>query len=146
MEWDKYFVNIAHQVKMRSKDENTRIGVVIVGKGKEIISTGYNSFPRGIDDEVKERQKREGGEKYFWMAHAETNAIVNCARSGVSTLDTMMYMTCGLPCADCTRNIINAGIVSIWCKESDFSQPKWEESCRRSLQMFKEANVKINYY
>ena len=49
MNWDEYFFNIAEQVKLKSKDKYTQIGVVLVGKGNEIISTGYNSFPRGID-------------------------------------------------------------------------------------------------
>ena len=46
MNWDEYFINIAEQVKLKSKDNNTQIGVVIVGKDNEIVSTGYNSFPR----------------------------------------------------------------------------------------------------
>ena len=50
MEWERYFFNIAEEVKKKSKDKNTQIGAVIVGKDKEIVSTGYNSFPRGIDD------------------------------------------------------------------------------------------------
>jgi len=83
MRWVEYFQNLAHQVKLKSKDENTQIGAVIVGKDKEIVSTGYNSFPRGIKDNKKERQERP--EKYFWFEHAERNAIYNAARIGVST-------------------------------------------------------------
>ena len=58
MRWVEYFQNLAHLVKLKSKDERTQIGAVIVGKDKEIVSTGYNSFPRGIDDTIKERQER----------------------------------------------------------------------------------------
>ena len=65
MRWVEYFQNLAHQVKLKSKDERTQIGAVIVGKDKEVVSTGYNSFPRGIADNVKERQERP--EKYFWF-------------------------------------------------------------------------------
>ena len=111
MNWDEYFINIAEQVKLKSKDNNTQIGVVIVGKDNEIVSTGYNSFPRGIDDDVAERQEKP--EKYFWFEHAERNAIYNAARIGVSTLGTTMYMTCDISCADCARGIINAGISKI---------------------------------
>ena len=111
MNWDEYFINIAEQVKLKSKDRNTQIGVVIVGRDNEIVSTGYNSFPRGIDDNVDERQEKP--EKYFWFEHAERNAIYNAARIGVSTLGTTMYMTCGISCADCARAIINSGISKI---------------------------------
>ena len=69
MNWTEYFINIAHQVKLKSKDQKTQIGVVIVGKDNEIVSTGYNSFPRGLNDEVQLRQERP--EKYYWFEHAE---------------------------------------------------------------------------
>ena len=54
MEWTEYFLKIAEVVKLKSKDKNTQIGVVLVGSNNEIISTGYNSFPRGINDNVNE--------------------------------------------------------------------------------------------
>jgi dCMP deaminase len=146
MNWKEYFRNIAHQVKLKSKDEKTQIGAVIVGEDNEIVSTGYNSFPRGISDDISERQERP--EKYFWFEHAERNAIYNAARIGVSTKGTTMYLTCGIPCADCCRGIINAGITTIVCEVGDAGAkgPKWEESGKRSLQMFNEAGVKIQYY
>ena len=146
MNWKEYFRNIAHQVKLKSKDERTQIGAVIVGQDNEIVSTGYNSFPRGISDDISERQERP--EKYFWFEHAERNAIYNAARIGVSTKGTTMYLTCGIPCADCCRGIINAGITTIVCEVGDAGAkgPKWEESGKRSLQMFNEAGVKIQYY
>ena len=56
MDWVEYFYNIAEEVK-KSKDKNTQIGAVIVGKDREIVSTGYNSFPRGINDVIVERRK-----------------------------------------------------------------------------------------
>ena len=56
MRWVQYFRELAHTVKRKSKDNNTQIGAVIVGKDKEIVSTGYNSFPRGIDDKRRERR------------------------------------------------------------------------------------------
>ena len=145
MNWDEYFINIAEQVKLKSKDKNTQIGVVIVGKDNEIVSTGYNSFPRGIDDNVDERQEKP--EKYFWFEHAERNAIYNAARIGVSTLDTTMYMTCGISCADCARAIINSGIFKIVLRSGKgATNPKWQESAERSNQMFKEAGIVIEYY
>lgn len=63
MEWINYFLGIAEQIKLKSKDESTQIGAIIVGKDKEIRSTGYNSFPRGLDDNRPERQERP--QKYF---------------------------------------------------------------------------------
>lgn len=146
MNWVHYFRNLAHQVKLKSKDERTQIGAVIVGKDKEIVSTGYNSFPRGIVDNRKERQERP--EKYYWFEHAERNSIYNAARIGVSTKGCTMYLSCGIPCADCARGIINAGIVRIFCEKGDTGAKgkKWDESAERSWEMFQEAGVKVCFY
>ena len=145
MNWIEYFYNIAEEVKKKSKDKNTQIGAVIVGIDKEIVSTGYNSFPRGIDDERADRQEKP--EKYFWFEHAERNAIYNAARIGVSTKGCTMYLTCGIPCADCARGIINAGISKIYVRKGGGAQSqKWLDSGERSRQMFKEAGVKIEWY
>ena len=145
MEWNRYFFNIAEEVKKKSKDKNTQIGAVIVGQDKEIVSTGYNSFPRGIDDEKEDRQEKP--EKYFWFEHAERNAIYNAARIGVSTKGCTIYLTCDIPCADCARGIINAGIVKIYAnKGAGAKSKKWDESSIRSMQMFKEAGVKVEWY
>jgi dCMP deaminase len=145
MNWTEYFLGIASQVKLKSKDKYTQIGVVLVGKDNEIVSTGYNSFPRGIDDMVDERQERP--EKYYWFEHAERNSIYNAARIGVSTKGSKMYMTCGMPCADCARAIINAGVEEIWVKDdAGGGREKWAESAVRSIQMLNEAGIKINYH
>lgn len=147
MRWVEYFRELTHVVKKKSKDEKTQIGAIIVGKNKEIVSTGYNSFPRGINDNVQERQERP--EKYFWFEHAERNAIYNAARIGVSTMGTTMYLSCGIPCTDCTRGIINAGIKRIFIepgKNSGAQGEKWAEHEDRSFDMFKEAGVEVNFY
>jgi dCMP deaminase len=147
MKWEQYFRSIANQVRLKSKDENTQIGAVIVGSDNEIVSTGYNSFPRGIDDNVDSRQERP--EKYFWFEHAERNALYNAARIGVSTKGCTMYLTCGIPCADCARGIINSGISKIVCENHltfGESTQKWYEHAKRSLIMFEEAGVEVAYY
>ena len=145
MSWVSYFRELAHTVKNKSKDESTQIGAVIVGKDHEIVSTGYNSFPRGIVDNIKERQERP--EKYYWFEHAERNAIYNAARIGVSTKGTTMYLSCGVPCADCARGIINAGIKKIYCERVDVTKgERWKESQERSWDMFVEADVQVCFY
>jgi len=146
MNWNEYFIGIAEQVKLKSKDESTQIGSVIVGKDNEILSTGYNSFPRGLDDSKEERQKRP--EKYFWMEHSERNAIYNAARIGVSIKEASIYITCGLPCMDCGRGIINSGIKKVYCKTicTTTNKDKWDEHQKRTLEMFSECGVEVIFY
>ena len=146
MEWTEYFLNIAEQVKQKSKDQSTQIGAVIVGEDKEVLSTGYNSFPRGLDDSLPERQERP--EKYFWMEHAERNAIYNAARIGVSLKNSTIYLTSGLPCMDCARVIVNSGIKTVYCKQvcTTKNRDKWDESQKKSLELLGECDVDVIYY
>lgn len=146
MNWTEYFLNIAEQVKLKSKDNSTQIGAVIVGEDNEVLSTGYNSFPRGMDDTVSERQDRP--EKYFFMIHAEANAIVNAARTGVSVKNSKMYLTCAIPCAECAKLIINSGVKEIFCKntQDDVKGDIWIESKKKTIIMFEECRIKVNFY
>jgi len=146
MNWTEYFLGLAEQVKLKSKDQSTQIGAVIVGIDNEVLSTGYNSFPRGIVDTKQERQERP--EKYFYMVHAEINSIINAARTGVSTKNSTIYLTCGIPCTDCAKGIINAGIKTIFCKEicTTKNNEKWNEQQKISLEMFKECGVQVFFY
>ena len=146
MNWTEYFLNLAEVVKLKSKDQSTQIGAVVVGEGKNVLSTGYNSFPRGLDDSLQERQERP--EKYFWIEHAERNAIYNAALEGVSLKNSTIYLTSGLPCMDCARAIVNSGIKIVWCKRvcTTKNKEKWEESQMKSLQLLNECGVEICYY
>ena len=46
-DWDQYFMAMAHLASVRSHDEQTQVGCVIVNNKNHIISVGYNGFPAG---------------------------------------------------------------------------------------------------
>ena len=52
MKWYTYLHEITKQVAKKSKDPSRQVGCVIVGPDKEIRSTGFNGFPRGVSEEV----------------------------------------------------------------------------------------------
>jgi dCMP deaminase len=146
MNWSKYFMSIAYMIAMRSKDESTHIGAVIIDPvDKTILSTGYNSFPRGIDDDVRERQDRP--EKYYWMSHAEFNAVCNAARHGIKLNGATVY-TNGIPCMNCALSLIQAGIKEVITHKqwNDLNTDIWLEHSKRSEILFKEAGVKLWFY
>lgn len=109
-DWNEYFMRMLPLISSRSKDPNTKVGCVIAGPDNNIRSTGYNSFPRGIRDDVPERLERP--EKYTWIEHGDRNAIYAAARVGTPLQGCKMYLT-GLPCMDCARAIIQVGIVEV---------------------------------
>lgn len=142
--WDQYFYGFAKHAASRSKDLSTHIGAVIVDEHRGLVSSGYNSFPAGLKDDLPERQERP--EKYFWFEHAERNAILTAARRGVRLDSCTMYLNCFVPCTDCARAIIQSGIKEVVLGTSHQSQKKkWLEAAERSLVMFQEAGVVLRY-
>lgn len=140
--WDDYFMSLATNVATRSKDRSTKVGCLIVGPDNEIRATGYNSFPRGINDDVEERHARP--EKYLWTEHAERNAVYAAARVGTPLKDCRAFLP-WFPCMDCARGFIQVGIVEVVCHEPDLATPKWGEEFKRVLEMFDEAKVAVRY-
>lgn len=147
--WDELFMRHVYLIASKSKDTRTKVGSVII-RDKSIISEGYNGICSGVDDSVLIRYERP--EKYFWFEHAERNSIYHCARYGISTFGTTLY-TQGLPCADCTRAIIQSGIVEVVLHEEwhhglsmMYPREKWNESESRSDIMLFENKIKIRMF
>jgi dCMP deaminase len=144
LSWDEYFAQLTVLTSQKSEDESTKCGAVIVTATNEIVSTGYNGFPRGIKD-TPERQERPL--KYKFFEHSERNALYNCSRNGIPTLGTKMYIT-GRPCTDCSRAIIQCGIreiVVLTNQRTDFNV-RWKEDFDLAEQLLKEASVEIRTY
>ena len=77
--WDEYFMGVAHLSGMRSKDPNTQVGACIVSQNNKILSMGYNGFPAGCSDDEFPwgREGEELDTKYPYVTHSELNAILN---------------------------------------------------------------------
>lgn len=144
--WDCYFMSMAYFVAMKSKDPSTKIGAVIVGQDHEILSTGYNGMPRGMDDDDPENYKKPEP-KYAIFEHGERNSIFAAARNGIHLLGTTLY-TQGVPCCDCARAVIQAGIkrVVVYEQWNKNNAEKWAKSAEYSIKMFKNCGVRLEYY
>ena len=109
-DWDSYFIKIAYAVSERSTCDRAFVGCVLV-RDKRILTTGFNGSPAGQPhcDEIGHLLV-DG--HCLRTIHAETNAIIQAALHGVSTRDATCYVT-HLPCINCTKALINAGITRI---------------------------------
>lgn len=151
MDWDEYYINMAEFISQKSKDRSTKVGCVIVGPDNEVRSTGYNGFPRGVDDSKDERHDRPV--KYDYTEHAERNAIYNAARVGIPLKGCTLYLNWEpCPCTDCTRAVIQSGIVRIIGPDKPFGKPgskDWQDDFQRSAEMLDEVGIErvtlINY-
>ncbi|MBS73857.1 MAG: hypothetical protein CMA91_07405 [Euryarchaeota archaeon] len=136
--WDLRFIELAKHISGWSKDPSTKVGCVVVGEDREIRSTGFNGFPRGIDDNPERLANRET--KYPLICHAEENAIMHAARIGVSLKGSTAYVTWP-PCSRCARSLIQAGVKEVVYSLEVEVPDRWQEDFKISTEMMQEAGL-----
>ncbi len=136
--WDKRYLELAAVIGTWSKDPSRGIGAVAVGSKGQVLSQGYNGFPRGIED-IPERYN-DRTKKYKLVVHAEQNLVYNASYSGVSLDGSTLYVT-GLPvCSDCAKAVIQVGIKRVVMPKQDI-EPRWKDSWSLTREMFDESGV-----
>ncbi len=147
--WDRHFLNLCIQIAQMSKDPSTIVGAVIVGPDREIRSTGFNGFPRGIEDTPERLNDRDT--KLKLVVHAETNAILNAARIGVSVKGCTLYLAAtdesgllwgGPPCTRCSVEIIQTGISEIVSYPIKTVPSRWHTDLLLANSLLAEAGMK----
>ena len=123
-DWDTYFKNIVLVTKDRSPCERLHVGCLLV-RDNRIIAQGYNGFLPGVEHTSIMRDGHEQA-----TVHAEQNAIVDCAKRGVSCNNCTAYVT-HYPCM---RLMCAAGIKDI----------KYIEDYPLCETFSKLANVSLN--
>ena len=142
MNWTEYYIEMASVVAKKSKDPNARVGCLIVGPDKEIRTTGYNGFPRGVVDKPYRLSSKSC--KLGYMVHSEANAVASAARTGTPIKGCMAVVT-KHPCSQCAALMIQAGIVKVLTPRIDDSS-SWAHSNLTAQNMLEEAGVEIEYY
>lgn len=119
--WDEYFMRIAELVSERSTCLSRQVGSLLV-RDRRILATGYNGAPSGIGHCpfcVRKLLGIPSGERHEICRglHAEQNCLIQCARNGVSSADSTIYIFGGTPCIICAKMLINAGVAHVVCSE-----------------------------
>jgi dCMP deaminase len=142
--WDEYFMGITDLVSRRSTCLRRSVGALLV-KDKRILATGYNGPPAGLPhcDELggclREKLGFPPGERHeiSRAIHAEQNAIIQAATSGVNIQGATLYSTHS-PCVLCTKMVINAGIKRILVRDG------YPDALSR--EMLKDAKLKVELF
>lgn len=144
--WDRRFLDLAEHISCWSKDPRTKVGAVAVSDEKQILSIGWNGFPRSIEDNTERLSNRDT--KNSIMVHAEMNCIYNATHNGISLKDATIYVsgTNGIPvCSECAKGIIQVGIKRI---VMPYANPDvhdyWQKSAWLSRTLCREANITID--
>lgn len=114
--WNAYFMSLARAASTRSSCDRASVGAVIV-KNKQVVSTGYNGSISGTahcDDKDVGHLVIDG--HCVRANHAEIGAITSAARRGVSTDDSVCYVS-HFPCITCFRALCQAGVKRIVYRE-----------------------------
>jgi dCMP deaminase len=146
--WDRHFLGMALYHSQLSKDPSTRVGSVIVGPDREILSAGFNGFPRGIADTHERLYDRET--KLKLVVHAEMNALLAGARTGMRLKGCTLYLACtdqsgitwgGPPCTRCTVEIIQVGISEIVSYPIKAVPSRWHDDIAFAHGLIQEAGI-----
>lgn len=118
-DWDHYFMAIARITALRSSCDRKHVGAVLVAD-KRIIATGYNGAPSGLPTCAEVGHQlvdMNGRQSCVRTIHAEHNAILQCAITGVPVAGAILYVT-AKPCLECLKAITVSGVSSVVFTES----------------------------
>lgn len=138
---DLRYIKLAKEIASWSKDSNTKVGAIIVGDKGQIVSQGYNGFPRGFKDTIERYTDRPT--KYKYIIHAEANAIYNALYNGASVEGCTIYVHGLPPCLECAKAIVQSGIKRVVTDSKP--DERWLKSNQDAMDIFNEANVEFEY-
>lgn len=123
------YLKMASEWSSLSCCRRKKVGALIVKDGM-IISDGFNGTPKGFPNDCEDAND----ETYWYVLHAEANAILKVAKSSQSTDGATLYVTYS-PCKECSKLIIQAGLKRVIYHEEyrDIS----------GLKMLREAGIDI---
>ena len=102
--YDRVLMDMAYRWAKESHCKRLKVGAVLA-RGNRSIMSGYNGMPQGSDNccETIDNVTK------LSVIHAEMNAIIFCARHGISTRGSTLYIT-HATCSSCAASIFHAGI------------------------------------
>ncbi|CAG7820472.1 unnamed protein product [Allacma fusca] len=143
LNWPDYFMAVAFLSAMRSKDPCSQVGACIVNAQNKVVGIGYNGMPFGCSDDDFPWGKESDSKvenKYFYVCHAEMNAILNKI---VGELRGCHIYVAMFPCNECAKLIIQSGISEVYY----FSNKNWnKDECIATRKMFDAAGIKYTQY
>ena len=121
-------------IALRSSCSRLSVGCLIV-RDRRSIAGGYNGSVSGDVHCIDNGCRMDDGH-CIRCVHAEANAIVQCAKFGVSTEGTDIYVT-HFPCLNCAKLIIQAGIRNVYYEQEYRVDPY----CR---ELFELVGVRVH--
>lgn len=116
---DQYWMDVAQLTAKQSHGIRAKVGSVLVTEnGASVV--GCNGLPKQLGNDLEYRVCDPAGEcedsdgKYKLVTksnviHAELCCVLKCAREGISTVGSTIYVTLS-PCSACATMLVAAGV------------------------------------
>lgn len=156
------YMDIAERISQMSYAKRLQVGSVIV-KENTILSYGWNGMPTGRENDCEYKEypvdnpggwlspeeiearwpyEDDEGNRYNLktkpeVLHAESNALAKVARSTESSEDATLFCT-HAPCIDCAKLIYQAGIQTVYYKETYRSED--------GLNFLRKSGINVHQY
>jgi dCMP deaminase len=116
-------VNIHHNVLMQtatlhaglSKARRTKVGACLVTANGTIVPS-WNGTPQGTDNNCENEPEEGILVTKPEVIHAELGCILKCAKEGINTLGSSVYVTLS-PCKPCSAMLLQAGVRHVFYRE-----------------------------
>lgn len=133
--WDEYFINAVDALAARATCDRGRSAAIFV-RDNDILASGYVGAPPGFPhcDDVGHLWS-DDGKHCVRTLHAEQNAVLRAARTGVSLKHSVVYCTME-PCLNCAMSLIALGVYRVVAKNA-------YHAAERSRDMFTQARVRL---
>lgn len=142
--WTERFLALAARIASWSKDPELRSGAVVIGSRREILSAGYNGFPRGIADAPQRLADPDYRRRV--SVGAEENTVGHAARIGAG-LDGGVVFATHPPTARAARTLIQAGLSAVVHAEGIEGEKSPDEDLLRDRDaahaMLHEAGLRV---
>jgi len=141
--WAWRYMKMADLVATWSKDPDRQVGAIAVGNKGQILSQGYNGFPRDVKDDDRLNTR----DKLKFMVHAEANLIYNTMYNGGNLFGVSVFISGLPPCLECAKSLIQVGVKDIYvqAQQLDNISQNWAENLERSRLLLLEAKVGFHY-
>lgn len=118
--FQEYFMEVAKLTAGNSYAKRTKVGAVLVKDGR-LVASGWNGQPKGFDNVCEREETLPDGTTHLvtlpTVIHAEANLLTYCAKYGIPTEGTDLYVTLS-PCINCGLLILQAGIKNVFYSEA----------------------------
>ena len=133
---DKYYIKVAQLCAKNSYAVKLQVGAIIVKDG-QIMSDGFNGTPCGFENKCEVKTMDGSLHTLSYVLHAESNAILKCAKYGRATNGSTLYITHS-PCIECAKLIIQAGIIRVIYLE--------EYKTLDGIELLKRIGIKVEKF